>query len=113
MMSPNLCVCWNGVVGLTSHPWCCTEHSGSMHLGTQRIMASREGFAEPSDMEAVTVASSGSSSVYMNPMGGTSVEGNSRKDRRKRRRFDVSAVQRKLDADLAAGEASRTFMFAE
>lgn len=79
-----------------------SEHSGSMRLGTQRIMASHEGFAEPSDMEAVTVASSGSSSVYMNPMGATSVEGNSREDRRKRRKFDVSAVQRKLDADLAA-----------
>ena len=82
-----------------------------MRLGTQRIMASREGFAEPCDMEAVTVASSGSSSVYMNPMGGMSAEGNSREDRRKRRKFDVSAVQRKLDADLAAGEAICTFLF--
>ena len=89
---------------------CGAEHSGSMRLGTQRIMASHEGFAEPCDMEAVTVASSGSSSVYMNPMGGTSAEGNSREDRRKRRKFDVSAVQRKLDADLAAGEAFCTFL---
>ena len=84
-----------------------------MRLGTQRIMASHEVFAEPSDMEAVTVASSGSSSVYMNPMGGTSADGNCREDRRKRRKFDVSAVQRKLDADLAAGETFCALNFKE